>query len=173
MGKLNNEIDLTITIIGDASPGSTRGQMEKEKILATVNKYNLESKVRLLGYQPHKIMMQEAYNNHVFLSPSVTASDGDTEGGAPVSIIELAASGMPVVSTNHCDIPEIIDDGRTGLLTNERDVDGLVGKLKWLINNPGKWRQITDDARHHIDKEFNAQIQGQRLLKIYQDVLDA
>ncbi len=51
--------------------------------------------------------------HHLFLSPSVTAPDGDSEGGAPVSIIEAAATGMPVVSTTHCDIPQAVDDGVT------------------------------------------------------------
>jgi len=75
----------------------------------------------MLGFQPHAILFEEAYKNHIFLSPSVTALDGDTEGGAPVTIIEMAATGMPIISTKHCDIPEVIKDGVTGFLANERD----------------------------------------------------
>ncbi len=69
-----------------------------------------------MGYQPHSTLFAEAYRHHIFLSPSVTASTGDTEGGAPVSLIEMAATGMLIVSTTHCDIPEVIKHGVTGLL---------------------------------------------------------
>ena len=69
--------------------------------------------------------MRRPTKHDVFLAPSVTASNGDTEGGAPVAIIEMAASGMPIVSTRHCDIPSVVLDGVTGLLAAERDSEGL------------------------------------------------
>ena len=72
--------------------------------------------MRLLGYVSRETLREEAYEHDVFLAPSVTASNGDTEGGAPVAIIEMSASGMPIVSTNHCDIPSVVLDGVTGLL---------------------------------------------------------
>src|SRR5690606_39794503 len=67
-----------------------------------------------LGYQPWRALMDAAYRHHVFLSPSITASDGDTEGGAPVGLIEMAATGMPVISSRHADIPEVIEHGVGG-----------------------------------------------------------
>ena len=105
--------------------------------MAMIEKYNLRSKVRLLGYQPFSVMLEEAYGHHIFLSPSVTASDGDTEGGAPVGIIEMTASGMPVISTTHCDIPEVIQNGVTGLLAEERDVEGLIDNVRAVYSRPG------------------------------------
>jgi len=45
--------------------------------------------------------------------------DGDCEGGAPVSLIEASASGIPVVSTVPCDIPQEVKDGLTGRLLPE------------------------------------------------------
>ena len=90
LGRLQQEIPLEITIIGDASE---RGEAEKLQILDTIKTHNLWPKTRMLGYQPHAILLEEAYRHHIFLSPSVTASDGDTEGGLPVSIIEMAATG--------------------------------------------------------------------------------
>ena len=122
----------------------------------------------MLGYQPYSVLLQEASRCHVFLSPSVTAEDGDTEGGAPVSIIEMAASGIPVISTHHCDIPEVLEDGVTGLLTSERSVDGLASKLDWLIQNPDRWHAMTTAARKHVELEFNAETQGRRLAQSYE-----
>lgn len=164
LGRLQQEVALEITLIGDGS------QAEKEKILAVIEQYDLSPKIRMLGYQPHAVLFEEAYRHHIFLSPSVTASSGDTEGGAPVSIIEMAATGMPVVSTRHCDIPGVIQHGRTGLLAEERDLEGLVRNLRWLIHHPEEWKGMVEAARKHVETEFNASIQGERLGTIYREL---
>lgn len=171
LGRLQHDIPVEITLIGDAS-SEPRSQAEKQKILATIEKYKLRDKIRMLGYQPHTVLFEEAYNHHVFLSPSVTASDGDTEGGAPVTIIEMLATGMPVVSTKHCDIPGIIKHGITGLLAEERDVDGLVRHLKWLIDHPEQWHDMAESGRRHVEAEFNARVQGERLAAIYKELYE-
>lgn len=169
LGQLQDQIPLEITIIGDASPES-RSQQEKRNILSVIEKHKLENRVRLLGYQTHAVLFEQAYRHHIFLSPSVEAHDGDTEGGAPVSLIEMAASGMPIVSTSHCDIPEVLPPG-TGLLAKERDVDGLVEHLQTLIETPDRWRPMLEAARIRMENEYDAHKQGVKLGAIYQQVL--
>lgn len=169
LGQLQHKIPLEITIIGDAHPNEPAQQKEKQKILATIAKHNLDSKVRLLGYQPHNVFLEEAEQHHIFISPSVSASDGDTEGGAPVSIIEMAASGMPIVSTTHCDIPEVVLNGVTGFLAEERDASGLLSILNHLIDNPN-WDEMLVSGRKHVESEYNAQIQAAKLGKLYQGI---
>ncbi|MBE0447287.1 MAG: glycosyltransferase [Actinobacteria bacterium] len=166
LGRLQHEIPLQVTIIGDASDAA-RSKAEKQKILATLERYGLQMKTRMLGYRPHDILFEEAYKHHIFLSPSVTASDGDTEGGVPVTIIEMVATGMPVVSTTHCDIPEVVHHGITGLLAEERDVNGLVHHLRWLIDNPEQWGYMLEAGRKHMEVEYDARAQGKRLAAIY------
>jgi colanic acid/amylovoran biosynthesis glycosyltransferase len=112
--------------------------------------------------------MKEAYDHHIFLSPSVTASDGDTEGGAPVAIIQMAASGMPIVSTRHCDIPNVLP--ASAELAEERDVAGLLHRLRWLVENAGNWEPELAQARRHVELNFISHIQGQQLAEIYADV---
>ena len=73
---------------------------------------------------------------------ALTAADGDSEGGAPVGIIEMQAAGMPVLSTYHADIPEVVRDGESGYLVPERDVEALAEKLDKLINEPETWENI-------------------------------
>ncbi len=170
LGRLKGQINLEITIIGDAS-SYPRSQREKQVIMETIERYGLVDRVRLLGFQPYAVLTQAMYNHHIFLSPSVLAQDGDSEGGAPVTIIEAAAAGLLVVSTTHCDIPEVILNGETGLLAPERDVDALVAHLQWLVTNEDAWDAIRQAARTHIEKEFNAKIQGDRLAMLYQELI--
>ncbi|MBE9204805.1 glycosyltransferase [Synechocystis salina LEGE 06099] len=162
-----NSIPIQITIIGDARQ-EKRQQQQKKKIIETIEKYDLQSKVKLMGYQPYLIFLKEAYQHHIFLSPSITSSDGDTEGGAPISILEMAASGMPILSTIHCDIPDIIQEGKTGLLAKERDAEGLAENLQWLVDHPKQWQIMLRASRNHIEQEYNVKIQSQRLVDIYQ-----
>jgi colanic acid/amylovoran biosynthesis glycosyltransferase len=106
------------------------------------------------------------------LSPSVTAKDGDAEGGAPVSLIDMSATGILLVSSRHCDIPEIVIHGETGLLSDERDVDGIVENIKWLVNNTDKWADLSSNARKRIETEFNAAEQSAKLARIYSRVIN-
>lgn len=171
LGRLQEDLCLEATIIGDAG-GEARSQAEKRAILEVIDRYKLQPRIRLLGYQPYATLFEEAYRHHLFLSPSVTAADGDTEGGAPVTIIEMLATGMPVISTAHCDIPEVVEHGVSGLLAEERDVDGLVRHLRWMVAHPGAWRAMAEAGRRRVEAEFNARIQGQRLAAIYRELAD-
>lgn len=121
----------------------------------------------MLGYQPYSVLFDEAYKHHLFISPSVTAADGDTEGGAPVTIIEMAATGMPIVSTTHCDIPEVVLHGKTGLLAPERDVEALCECLRWFVRNSEYWHQMLEAGRSHIEEEYDIRKQVQKLRNIY------
>lgn len=162
---------LAVTVIGD-STGQTRENEEKIKILNILKKYNLEPITKMLGFQPHHVLIEEAYKHHIFLSPSITASDGDTEGGAPVTIIEMAASGMPIVSTKHCDIPEIVKDQETGLLSEERDAKSLEKQLVKLIYEPELLSQFGYAGRLHVENHYNVKNTVHNLEALYYGLLE-
>ncbi len=137
LGVLRRKVPVEVTIVGDASP-EPRSQAEKTRIFAVLDRTGLRSQTRLLGYLTYPELMREAYAHHIFLAPSVTAQDGDTEGGAPISILHMAASGMPIVSTRHCDIPNVLPPGTH--LAAEHDVTDLsTSYAAWLGGlEPGK-----------------------------------
>jgi len=170
LGKINKTTPIEITIIGDARKDE-RSLIEKKKILRAISENGLLKNTKILGYQPHSVLHEEGHKHHVFISPSISADDGDTEGGVPVTIIEMAASGMPIVSTKHCDIPGVILDGETGFLARENDILDLTSKIQTLIDQKNCWNNLLAKSRHHIEKEFNAKIQGIRLSEIYKNVL--
>jgi len=170
LGKIRHEVPLEITIIGDATR-EERAIREKERILAAIARNDLGDRTRLLGYRPYAEVMDEARRHHVFLSPSVTAEDGDTEGGAPVSLIEMSASGMMIASSTHCDIPGVILDGHTGFLAPERDADALAAHLRRIVADPSAWPAMQRAGRAHIEAEFDARRQGERLAAIYRELV--
>ena len=166
LAKLRKIVPLQITIIGDAG-NHDKAQAEKLRILRAVDHTGLSPDVTYMGYQLHSVLLTQAYEHHVYLAASMTASDGDTEGGAPITLIEMAATGMPVVSTRHADIPAVLEHGVSGLLADEGQVDQLLEQLRWLVENPDAWEALAVGARRRIDRDFNATIQGMALAEIY------
>ena len=171
LAQIQHEMNLEITIIGDAGRDSVPDQEEKQRIINLIAKHHLEGKIKMLGFQPHAVLLEQAYRHHIYLSPSVTASSGDTEGGAPVSLIEMAATGMLIVSTVHCDIPEVIQEGVSGLLAEERDVDGLASRLRWLAQNPQAWPRMLSAGRKHVETQFDALVQAEIQAATYRELI--
>jgi colanic acid/amylovoran biosynthesis glycosyltransferase len=170
VGRLQHLIPVEVTLIGGATT-EPRSLREEELIRQTIASHSLEDKIRLLGFQPHSVLWAEAYQHHVFLSPSVTAKDGDTEGGAPVTIIEMTASGMPIISTTHCDIPEVMQPEAARFLSPERDPEALLNVVRRLISNWDSLGVPLRSLRTHIENEFDASKQGQRLIDHYLSIL--
>jgi len=165
--KENLGVNLMLTIIGDANKNSSSDCYEKRKIIGLVKEHSLEGNVRFLGFKKYSEFLQELYNHHIFLSPSITAVNGDAEGGAPVSIIEASASGMPVISTLHCDIPEIILNGKSGYLVPEQDIESLKDKLNYLIHNHNEWVKMGLEGRRHIEKYYNIVNNVKKIKELY------
>ncbi len=169
IAKQHNNVH--ITLLGD-SAGLERDEREKKKILQIISDHQLDEHIDLLGFRPFEEFKQILLGHHIFLSPSVTAEDGDSEGGAPVSITEASATGMPVIATTHADIPEVIVNNEGGLLCAERDVDALAKNLDYIISNPDTWEVMGEKGRARIEKEFNCKTQVAKLEKLYESVIN-
>jgi len=105
------------------------------------------------------------------LAPSVTSKIGDKEG-IPNTIKEAMATGLPVVSTFHAGIPELVVDQETGFLLPERDTDGLVEKLDYLITHSEIRERLGRHGREIIMEKFNLVQQMKELEQVYQGVID-
>jgi colanic acid/amylovoran biosynthesis glycosyltransferase len=160
--------DLKITVLGD-SLGSKREEAEKRRIMSVVAKHGLGHRTQFLGYQPYDTVIREFYNHDVFVSPSVTSSDGDTEGGAPVTVIEAAASGMPIMSTTHCDIPFVLSEENGRYLVPERDASALAHSIEQLLDT-NDWNPIISANRRLVEAELDVRRQTGKLADLYREV---
>lgn len=146
-----------LTIAGD---GPLREVVESE-----ISALDLVDHVRLLGRRKHEEIIQLFGSAHIYVQHSVTAPNGDEEG-LPVSITEALASGLPVVSTRHSGIPEAVVDGVTGLLVDEKDVQGMADAMVTLARDPEKWDQFGTAGRKLLESEFAVPIVQKRLQSI-------
>ena len=145
------------------------GVLRKE-IETLIQEKKLQEKVILLGLQPYQTLIKEMDNCHIFMLPSVTAKDGDTEGQGTV-FIQASAMGKPILSTNHNGIPQVVIDGKNGFLAPERDAKALSKHLNYLIEHPQEWKAMAAFGRKHVEKNFDIHAQTRKLEKIYDEVL--
>jgi len=161
-------VDATLTIVGGPSD-EPRGAAEAAAIEAAVAGAGLGGRLRMLGPMPFADLVGVALEHDVLLCPSKTAADGDSEGGLPVTLIELGGTGMPIVATRHADIPEFVHDGENGILAEPGDVDALARALGTLASSPERWGAMAAASRRRVDAEFDARRQGERLGAIYRE----
>ena len=160
MAKASKErADLRMLVVGD---GPERPEYE-----ALIEQLGMGDAIELLGYRTHQEYLALAPNADIFLAPSVTASNGETEGGAPTVLLEMQAAGLPVVSTHHADIPEVVRDGESGFLVPERDSDALAIRILQLAADRDLRHKMGVRGRQHVEEQHDIVRQATKLEKIY------
>jgi len=161
--RCRENLDLEITAIGEARSNEA-GKAEYKRMLSEIEHYRLSDNITFLGYCSREELLENYYKHHCILSPSVTALNGDKEGGAPVTLLEAAAAGLMVISSYHCDIPFIFKHKESGMLSSERNSKAITQNLVWLLDNYDQWGRIKNKARNKIDNEYR--ITGTSLIYI-------
>ena len=160
---LKKHADTELRIVGG---GPLRLKLE---LLAKI--LRLGESVSICGEKEPKDIPREMWNAQIFLAPSATSRSGDKEG-IPNVIKEAMATGLPVISTRHAGIPELVIDGKTGFLVSEKDTDRLVDRLEYLITHPETWDDLGRQGQKVVEEKFNISKQVQKLERIYQTLID-
>jgi glycosyltransferase involved in cell wall biosynthesis len=129
----------------------------------------LDLDATFLGVQEPSAVRQHMVASRVFVSPSKTAPNGDTEG-LPTTILEAASLGVPAVSTHHSGIPEAVLDGETGLLSAEGDRAALADNIRRLLTDDGLRTRLGRAARTHVEAHFDLAKQTLLLEDLYDTV---
>ena len=127
---------------------------------------NIERRVSFTGFISQEQLRDIYYRSHIFVHPSQTGRDGNVEG-IPNSMLEAMASGLPVFATEHGGIPEAVENGLSGVLVPERDHEGLARALVNAAKDPAFVSQIPRSGAEAVRKNFDLQLQAQRLEDIY------
>lgn len=150
--------DCRLRIIGAGS--------EEQTAVSLASELGVADKVTFLGAVDHSAVQREMAGADVFVQHSVIDERNETEG-LPVAICEAMAHGLPVISTRHAGIPEVVDDGVTGMLVGEKDVDGMAAAFHRLITRPDLRKQYAEQGRKAVEQRFSmdaARLQLQQLL---------
>ncbi len=159
LAKVHKNIEYNI--IGDG--------ILKEHLQQVINELDVADKVKLVGWKNQREIIEILDNTHIFIAPSVTASDGNQD--APVNTLkEAMAMGLPVIGTLHGGIPELVQDGISGFLVPERDADAIADKLSYLIEHPEIWEQMGRLGRAYVEEHYDMNKLNDELVEIYRQV---
>ena len=116
--------------------------------------YGCEDRIIFLGnIEPNAL--QKLYESALgFVQHSITADDGDMEG-TPVAVLEASAAGLPVISTDHAGIPDVVIHGQTGLLVREHDVDGMAAYMIRLLEDRAYAISLGRSGREYVRENFS------------------
>lgn len=142
----------------------------REDLQRLILELGVQGQVQLLGQKAHQDVVHILDESDLFIAPSVTAQDGDQDGSLNV-LKEAMAMGLPVVSTWHGGIPELVEDGISGFLVPERDTEALAIKLGYLIAHPQMWSQMGQAGRVFVNTRYDLNMLNDKLAEIYQSVM--
>jgi glycosyltransferase involved in cell wall biosynthesis len=145
---LNKGIKIKCTIIGD-------GPLSKKLKFFTLTE-GISNYVEFKGINTREEVFNYLTITDIFVLPCIIASDGDRDG-LPNVLLEAMMMGVPVITTNISAIPELIEDGKTGLLVPERDEIAIVDAVLKLFNDSVLYREIVKKGREKVVKNFNIQ----------------
>lgn len=120
------------------------------------------------GSKAHLKMLEET---DIFIHPGITAKNGKKEG-IPGSLVEAMCSGLPVISTYHAGIPEIITNGKTGLLVREWDIEALSQAIIMLASNAKLRESIGLAAQEYVIGNCDMKQANKKLEAIYSSLQD-
>ena len=164
----NEFLNVELRIVG----GNPFGSEVEAEVRSLIRELALSDSVILTGFKSRSEVKQEYQRAHIFVLPSVTAPHGEREG-IPVVLMEAMATGLPVVSTYHAGIPELVVDGQSGYLVPEKDCHALAAAILELLHKPSLWSPMGRVGRSQVEKHFNLERQIRELEIIYHRMLEA
>jgi glycosyltransferase involved in cell wall biosynthesis len=132
---------------------------------------NLEHAVSFPGVLTPEEFRREILAARAFVQHSIKAENGDCEG-TPVAILEASAAGLPVISTKHAGIPDVIINGETGILVEEHDVKGMANAMRTLLLDESLAKRMGQSGKRNISKNFSMKHHIDNLNRIIRSVIE-
>lgn len=126
----------------------------------------IEEAVTLHGTGTEEFVRRKMREAHIFLVPSITGRNGDTEGQGLV-LQEAQSCGIPVLATDHNGFPEGMVPDRSGFLVPERNAESIAERLAYMIDHAEKWREWGRAGREHVEAHYDIHKLSLRLEQLY------
>lgn len=140
-------LDFFCLIVGDGG--------QKAILSEKIQKLDLNNgTVQLLGRQPQEVVRELLEKASIFCLPSIITSLGMREG-IPVAVMEAMAMKLPVITTETVGIPELVENGREGILVRQKDKEKLAEAISFLLHHPETRKKMGESGRNKISEYFN------------------
>ncbi len=151
MRVLDKHPDANLTLIGDGP--------ERSSIKALISERALNRNITLTGYLNQKEVAERLSQSDILILPSFAE-------GVPVVLMEAMACGLPVITTRIAGIPELVQDGQSGVLLPPGDTESLTKQIVELLNDPTHCGEMGKVGRAKIIEDYNTKHEARWLLKI-------
>jgi glycosyltransferase involved in cell wall biosynthesis len=145
---LKKGVDVHASFIGDGD--------EKARIEQLIAERGVGERVRMLGPRDQAEVRAFMSRATLMAQPCLVGNDGNRDA-LPTVLIESLAMQLPTISTPVTGIPEILDQGRCGVLVPENDVQACADAIETLLRNPGRRAQIATEGRKRAELLFDAE----------------
>jgi colanic acid/amylovoran biosynthesis glycosyltransferase len=139
-----------------------------------INEYNLSDNVEMINNlgikNGREIVKEQLRNSDIFILCSYLTKKG-TKEGTPVVLMEAQSCGLPCIATRHAGIPEVIIDGKSGILVKERCPEEIYQAILFLYENKEIEESMKIQARKNIIDNFNQKTQMDKLCFEYNKLL--
>jgi len=146
------EQDLNLIIIGE---GDERKDLEK-----LIKEKKLENNIFLVGARDEAVTLLKALD--VFILPSITEALGYT-------LLEAGQAGLPAIGSTVGGIPEIIEDGVTGILVRPRDPKDLAKAIRFTVDNKEEVKILATALHKKVKKDFALEKMIGETIKVYEN----
>jgi glycosyltransferase involved in cell wall biosynthesis len=161
---LKKGVDLQASIIGDGD--------QKELIEKLIAERGIGARVKMLGPRDQAEVRACMSRATLMAQPCLVGNDGNRDA-LPTVLVESLAMHLPCVSTPVTGIPEILDQGRCGLLVPENDVQGTADAIETLLRDPARRAQIAADGRKRAEQIFDSEKISRTLASWFDEALEA
>jgi glycosyltransferase involved in cell wall biosynthesis len=145
---LKKGVKLEANFIGDGE--------EKERIEALIAERGVGEHVKMLGPRDQAEVRRYMSRATMMVQPCLVGNDGNRDA-LPTVLVESLAMGLPSISTPVTGIPEILDQGRCGVLVPENDVVATANAIEALLKDPKRQKRIAEDGRRRAEELFDAE----------------
>jgi len=143
---------------------------QEERLRCLVHEMGMEDRIELVGWQDQTRVRAYLETATVFALPCIIAPNDDRDG-IPAVLMEAMAMAKPCVSTAISGIPELIEDGHSGLLVPEKDEIALADALCRLLDDPQLAKRLGRAGREKVRRAFNLDHVTDQLLHLFASAL--
>jgi glycosyltransferase involved in cell wall biosynthesis len=154
---LREEMDVKLTIVD-------RGAPDNEYTPVLVERFGLDGSVEFTG----RVCVEELVGCYARAEVAVVPSLYE---GFCLPAAEAMACGLPVVATTAGALPEVVEDGKCGILVPPRDHYALAGALKRLLSDEPLRQAMGEEGRERVERHFTWEEAARKTLAVYREVL--
>lgn len=144
--------------------GTARDASYKRKVENAIARHSLQSQVEMTGHLNREGLIQQLGRASIFLLPSL-------QENAPMAIEEAMAAGVPIVTSNRCGMPHMVQEGRSGFLIEPQDHAQIADRLDRLLASPDLCKQMGEAARSWAMQHYHPRQIANQTREVYHRAL--